>query len=105
MSIVTILMNLLQHETEKYMFIETYNFQRHSPRTVHATKDYPRPAVVWRVDAAFEIVLFAASRPVYGRRLASRLTGGRWFTPIAPGVWNVLGVIRHGASRGSGTLG
>ena len=42
-------MNLLQHETEKYIFIYTCKFQRYRPRIMYATKDYACPAVI---DAA-----------------------------------------------------
>ena len=40
-SVINILMNLLQHETEKYIFIDTCKSQRHPPRIVYATKDHP----------------------------------------------------------------
>ena len=57
-SIITILMNLLQHETEKYIFIYTCKFQRYRPRIMYATKDYACPAVV---DAAVWLCFFTAN--------------------------------------------
>ena len=59
-------MNLLQHETEKYIFMYTCKFQRYRPRIMYATKDYACPAVV---DAAVWLCflqLTGASRPSSG---------------------------------------
>ena len=63
-SIITILMNLLQNETEKYIFIDTCKFQRHRPRVMYATKDCSCPPPV--IDAALWLCflqLTGASRP------------------------------------------
>ena len=97
-SVINILMNLLQHETEKYIFIDTCKSQRHPPRIVYATKDRPCHARIRRCQTAMLFVCrlrrwlrqpCLKRHPPAGKQvifcrparrdLWCRFGGGRWF--------------------------
>ena len=104
-SVINILMNLLQHETEKYIFIDTCKSQRHPPRIVYATKDHPCHArdIAMPDGGAFVFSLAQmAEKPCLKRHPPA---GSRRYSTDPPSGTCGVGLGAGGGSNGTISVG